>query len=580
MKKISILIFLFLLFVIFNPRITFGSNNQYRSYQTYLNKINYYGNIESSFDGDGVVVAIIDSGVWLEHPDLVGTNWVNKDEIPNNNIDDDKNGYIDDYYGWNFIDNNHNLITKNSHGTAVAGIIAAQHNNIGLVGIAPKSKIMPLIVCDNGCYSDDIYDAIIYAVDNGADIINLSLGGSGYVGYDMMYNSAIEYAYNNNVVIVAAAGNGDVESNGSSGQNLDFLKVSPVCNEPDGINMVIGVGATTNWSNYGSQVDVKAPGENLLLLGVPVYNYEYVANQSGTSFSAPMIAGTAALIKSSNPNLKNWEIIDKLTYFDELNINNILRGHEKRCEINSLDKRSINNDEVITFSGQHVNSKTNFILYNSSIQIPINNYINYISANKFSLDISNLNLLSGEYSLGVQGTNPCDIDNNVKFVLNDNNSESIEPLEEINPIIVKKVDETINFVSDEKEKIKNIDTELSNKLKGKILLQVESHGEAWYVHPKTTKRHYMANGNEAYNIMRDLGVGITNVNLNRIKQDNNFAKKFSGTIFLQVEDLGQAFYIDFDGQAHYLKDGQAAYNIMREFGLGIKNQDIEKIDIE
>ena len=90
----------------------------------------------------------------------------------------------------------------------------------------------------------------------------------------------------------------------------------------------------------------------------------------------------------------------------------------------------------------------------------------------------------------------------------------------------------------------------------------------------------MANGDEAYNIMRDLGVGITNVNLNKIKQDNKFAKKFSGTIFLQVEDLGQAFYIDFDGQAHYLKDGEAAYNIMRELGLGIKNQDIEKIDIE
>lgn len=118
----------------------------------------------------------------------------------------------------------------------------------------------------------------------------------------------------------------------------------------------------------------------------------------------------------------------------------------------------------------------------------------------------------------------------------------------------------------------------ANGLKGKILLQVESHGEAWYVNPKDGKRYYMADGNEAYRIMRYLGVGITNTNLDKMKNDKNFAKKHSGKMFLQIENHGEAFYIDFNGTAHYLKDGAAAYEIMRSLGLGITNNDLIKIE--
>ena len=122
------------------------------------------------------------------------------------------------------------------------------------------------------------------------------------------------------------------------------------------------------------------------------------------------------------------------------------------------------------------------------------------------------------------------------------------------------------------------DKKLTNKLKGKILLQVESKGEAWYVNPKDEKRYYMADGNEAYNIMRTLGVGITNKDLEKIKNNKSEAKKQSGKIFLQVESNGQAYYINSNGNAHYLKDGNEAYKIMRELGLGIKNNDLYKIE--
>lgn len=119
--------------------------------------------------------------------------------------------------------------------------------------------------------------------------------------------------------------------------------------------------------------------------------------------------------------------------------------------------------------------------------------------------------------------------------------------------------------------------DLSSRLSGRILLQVEAHGEAWYVYPKDGLRYYMANGSEAYNIMRNLGVGITNVDLAKIKANSTFAKLHQGKIFLQVEAHGEAYYIHIDGTAYYLKDGEAAYSIMRNLGLGITNSDLIKI---
>ncbi|MEI7619965.1 MAG: Ig-like domain-containing protein [Candidatus Falkowbacteria bacterium] len=121
------------------------------------------------------------------------------------------------------------------------------------------------------------------------------------------------------------------------------------------------------------------------------------------------------------------------------------------------------------------------------------------------------------------------------------------------------------------------DLALANKLKGRILLQVESHGEAWYGNPKDGQKYYMASGDEAYQIMRKLSVGITNSNLNKVKTSAASRKKFIGKIFLQVESHGEAYYISSDNQITYLKDGAAAYQLMRKKGLGITTSNINKI---
>lgn len=121
---------------------------------------------------------------------------------------------------------------------------------------------------------------------------------------------------------------------------------------------------------------------------------------------------------------------------------------------------------------------------------------------------------------------------------------------------------------------------IAEKVKGRILLQVESKGEAWYVEPKTGERYYMANGNSAYNIMRIFGVGITDKDLEKLKKDKKAAIKHSGKIFLQVNSKGEAYYVDFKGNLHYLKDGIAAYAAMRNLGLGIKDSDLKKITVK
>lgn len=127
---------------------------------------------------------------------------------------------------------------------------------------------------------------------------------------------------------------------------------------------------------------------------------------------------------------------------------------------------------------------------------------------------------------------------------------------------------------------------LAERLSGRILLQVESYGRAWYVHPGDLTRYYLKNGGEAYNIMRDLSLGITNSDLAKIpttageNYDFKLVERLKGLILLQVEEHGQAWYLNpVDGLRYYLKDGQAAYNIMRALSLGISNENLKQIPV-
>jgi len=308
---------------------SFLPNDTFYNYQWYLSRIKAPAAWEQVNSSPDITIAVIDAGIDINHPDLKDNIWKNVKEIPGNNIDDDANGFIDDVNGWDFVQNIPDPSPKFdegwtesgiSHGTTVAGIIAATGNNReGVTGISWKAKLMPLRALNDrgeGRISS-VIRAMDYAVSNGADIINLSL-----VGFEKSaaLEDAILRAHRNGVLIVAASGNSE---SGKEARDLDLEPAYPVCYGLDSDNTVLGVasiGLTDEksvFSNYGSTcVDVSTLGERLISLayynpGQNLNDY-YSYNWYGTSFSTAIVSGMAALIKSKNLSLDASDIINIL----------------------------------------------------------------------------------------------------------------------------------------------------------------------------------------------------------------------------------------------------------------------------
>lgn len=245
--------------------------------------------------GRGVIVAVLDTGIDLDHVDLMGNVWTNPGEIPGNGRDDDGNGFVDDIRGWDFAYRDNNPDDRGGHGTHVAGIIAAQANGIGVTGVAPFATVMPVQVLanDGTGSSNDIARGIRYAVDNGANIINISLGGA--------YNNptvsdAIQYARGKNVLIVAGAGNEGANSPlYPAAYSKQFPNVLSV-GAHDANNMQAGI---TNKVGTSGAVQVDAPGVDIYSTTVQ-NGYRFL---TGTSMAAPHVSGVAALVLSANPTL-------------------------------------------------------------------------------------------------------------------------------------------------------------------------------------------------------------------------------------------------------------------------------------
>ena len=254
------------------------------------------------FRGQGVVVAVVDSGVDYTHPDLDANIWVNSGEVAGNGIDDDGNGYIDDVRGWDFVNNDNTPLDLNGHGTHVAGTIAAENNGTGSIGVAYNARIMPVRVLDadgSGTWGG-VAAGIRYAANNGARVINLSLGG----GYSNEVASAVQYAAERGAIVVMASGN-EFSANPGFPANL-------------ATQWGIAVGAVNinsqlaNFSNDAGLLAVNyvvAPGVDVYST-LPNNRYE---NYSGTSMAAPHVAGVVALMLSARPNLTTEQAISALT---------------------------------------------------------------------------------------------------------------------------------------------------------------------------------------------------------------------------------------------------------------------------
>lgn len=252
--------------------------------------------------GKNVVVAVIDTGIDCNHPDLKENIWLNQREIPGNGIDDDQNGFIDDYYGYDFVADSANPIDRFGHGTHVAGIIASTgDNNIGIIGVAPQAKLMSIKAMDDQGrgFISDAAKAVRYTADNGAQVINVSWGVSAE---SLVLIDVMHYAYLKGCVVVASVGNDNVDAQAQSPANIDTVIAVATSDQKD---------EKYSASNYGRKIDVFSPGVDIVstmsdssvLAGAKqrVANGYYILN--GTSVAAPYVSGTAALILAKNKNL-------------------------------------------------------------------------------------------------------------------------------------------------------------------------------------------------------------------------------------------------------------------------------------
>lgn len=265
-----------------------------------------------------IIVGVVDSGLLINHPDIHDNVYINHGEIPDNGIDDDGNGYIDDWCGWDFVDapemadialgdyleQDNDVTDENFHGTHVSGIIGAVGNNaIGVAGVCWNVRIMPLRAgfrtTDAGyLQDDDCAAAIIYGADNGCHVINMSWGDPNY---SAIIADACDYAYDKGVVLVASAGN-------DPGDNMSY---------PARLSNVISVGSVnaakvvSGFSSHGHDLDLVAPGENVLSTYRDDGDDMYM-QMSGTSMSSPYVSGAVALLLSLVPGLSPAEVRARL----------------------------------------------------------------------------------------------------------------------------------------------------------------------------------------------------------------------------------------------------------------------------
>ncbi len=259
---------------------------------------------DTNTGSSSVIVAVIDSGVDYNHPDLAANMWTNTGEIAGNSIDDDGNGYVDDIYGYDFVSNDGDPMDDNSHGTHVAGTIAAVGNNgVGVVGVAWNAQIMAVkfLNAAGSGFTSDAVSSVLYAANNGAAIMNNSWGGGGY---SQALQDAITTANSTNSLFVAAAGNNgldnDIFPNYPSNYSGPHIIAVAATDDSDAIAFFSNYGATT--------VHLGAPGVSIFSTE-PGNTY---GNKSGTSMASPHVAGAAAVILAANPSMTNVQIKDQI----------------------------------------------------------------------------------------------------------------------------------------------------------------------------------------------------------------------------------------------------------------------------
>jgi len=389
----------------------FTPNDPSYNLQYGLTRINAAQAWDISQGDTTISIGIVDTGVDWDHPDLAANIWRNWNEIPNNGIDDDNNGFIDDIRGWDFgglngTPDNDPMEDQPDHGTHVAGIASAVTNNgIGVASIGFKCKIMAIKTSrndlrgPNGPYIIFGYEGIVYAANNGARVINCSWGGSGF---SMFGQEIINYAISKNSLVVCAAGNSNSSEPFYPASYKGALSVASTTN----------TDARSSFSNFGKTIDVSAPGNNIY----NTWQNNTYATLSGTSMASPLTAGLAGLVVSRFPQYNAIQIGEQIRVnCDDINSVNpsfqFLLGNGRINAFKSLNNTNSKSVRAIdlTFSDEQPGGNGDGIFQSGETITVSAVFVNYLSpTSNLTIQLesrtSYSTVLSGTFNVGAVNT--------------------------------------------------------------------------------------------------------------------------------------------------------------------------------
>ena len=371
-------------------QLCFTPNDPSLGSQYFISKVQCQAGWDIQQGDTNVVIGIVDTGTDWDHPDLAGNIKYNYAD-PVNGTDDDNDGYVDNYRGWDVANNDNDpMVDGNSHGSHVSGCADAITNNgTGVSGPGFKCKFLPVKVTIGSTFINE-FEGIKYAADHGCSIINCSWGGSGAGPFEQ---EVITYAsINKNALVVCAAGNDNVST--------PFF--------PASLKYVLSVASTTpsdaksSFSNYGNGIDVCAPGEGIYST---YYNNTYVT-ENGTSMSSPITAGVCAIVKSQFPSYNGLQVGEKVRVTsDNIDAQNpSYIGKLGKGRVNMLRALTINSPSVRLSSYTNTDGNNNVPQPNDTMKIS-GTFTNYLDAtSNLSVTITTastaVTMLNGSSALG------------------------------------------------------------------------------------------------------------------------------------------------------------------------------------